>query len=206
MAASRNVVGTGAGPAEQLLRFLALRHRELSPLRILTHDHPDPDALAAAYGLHYLAREAFGVESKIIYRGAVGRTENRDMVRILEIPARRLRARDLVRHRHVALVDTQPVFENNPFPARRRATIVIDQHPSVTEPSADLCLVDTTCGCWRPISAASTTPTWCLKRQSFSSLTRRPDGCSVPGVTRAGFISRFEPRGEGLLRDEFCEI
>jgi len=146
MTTLRNIVRTGAGPAGQLLRFLARRHRTLSPLLIMTHDHPDPDALAAAYGLHYLAREAFGVESTIVYRGAVGRAENRDMVRILEIPARRLRAGDIERQRRVALVDTQPLFENNPFPARRRATIVIDQHPSVVEPSADLSLVDATCG------------------------------------------------------------
>jgi nanoRNase/pAp phosphatase (c-di-AMP/oligoRNAs hydrolase) len=68
------------------------------------------------------------------------------MVRLLDIPARRLRADDLKKHRRVALVDTQPAFENNPFPARRRPTLVLDQHASHTDPSAELSLIDTTCG------------------------------------------------------------
>ena len=146
MATRRRKGGGDSEPATHLLEFLSRRRQALSPLLILTHDYPDPDALAAAFGLHYLAREAFGVESRIAYRGAIGRTENRAMVQILEIPARRLRADDLQRHRRVALVDTQPVFENNPFPARRRATLVVDQHPSSTEPAAELALVDPTCG------------------------------------------------------------
>jgi len=146
MATQRKRGGSGSRPATQLLEFLSRRRSALSPLLILTHDFPDPDSLAAAFGLDYLAREAFGVESRIAYRGAIGRTENRAMVRILEIPARRLRADDLERHRRVALVDTQPAFENNPFPARRRATLVIDQHLSSTKPAAELALVDPTCG------------------------------------------------------------
>jgi nanoRNase/pAp phosphatase (c-di-AMP/oligoRNAs hydrolase) len=138
--------GEDSGPAPRLLGFLSRRRRSLSPLLILTHDYPDPDALAAAFGLHYLAREGFGVQSRIAYRGALGREENRTMVRLLDIPARKLRTDDLKQHRRVALVDTQPAFENNPFPARRRPTLVLDQHASQTNPSAELALIDPTCG------------------------------------------------------------
>jgi nanoRNase/pAp phosphatase (c-di-AMP/oligoRNAs hydrolase) len=146
MVKPRKAAGSDSGSAAQLLRFLSERRRAISPLLILIHDYPDPDALASAFGLLHLAREAFGVESRIVHRGAIGRTENRAMVQILEIPARRLRGDDLKRHRRVALVDTQPAFENNPFPVRRRATLVIDQHPSSRKPAADLALVDPTCG------------------------------------------------------------
>ena len=43
-------------------------------------------------------------------------------------------------------MDTQPSFQNNSFPKNRRATIVIDQHPFVEKPSADLVVIDTECG------------------------------------------------------------
>jgi nanoRNase/pAp phosphatase (c-di-AMP/oligoRNAs hydrolase) len=43
-------------------------------------------------------------------------------------------------------VDTQPDFQNNSFRSNRKATIVIDQHPSHREPLADLSLEDTQCG------------------------------------------------------------
>jgi nanoRNase/pAp phosphatase (c-di-AMP/oligoRNAs hydrolase) len=68
------------------------------------------------------------------------------MVSILRIPVHRLKTADLKKYRQVALVDTQPVFENNSFPGNRRATLVIDQHASNVPPDADLALVDTGCG------------------------------------------------------------
>jgi len=135
-----------AGHARRLLRFLAKRRAAISPLLILTHDYPDPDALAAAFALAHLVEQCYGIQAKIAYGGIVGRTENRAMVRILRIPVHRLRPSDLQKYRHVALVDTQPRFENNSFPGSRRATLVIDQHASVRRPSAGLALIDTECG------------------------------------------------------------
>ena len=132
--------------ARELLEFLETNRQSLSPLLIMPHDYPDPDALAAAFALHFLARECYGVESRIAYGGVIGRTENRAMVSILRIPAHRLRPGELKRYRQVALVDTQPAFENNPFPANRRAALVIDQHDSTVEPAAERALVDTGCG------------------------------------------------------------
>ena len=132
--------------ARRLLEFLEERRESLSPMLILTHDFPDPDALSAGFGLKVLAREAYGIESRIAYRGAVGRMENREMVKLLKIPIQQYRPVLLRRHASVALVDTQPGFENNPFPANRRATLVIDQHGGGTPPLADLALVDPNCG------------------------------------------------------------
>ncbi len=132
--------------ARLLLRFLAKRRDRISPLLILTHDYPDPDALAAAFALAYLVEQCYGIQAKIAYGGIVGRTENRAMVRILRIPIHKLRPSDLQKFSHVALVDTQPHFENNSFPGRRRATLVIDQHAFLRRPSAGLALIDTECG------------------------------------------------------------
>jgi nanoRNase/pAp phosphatase (c-di-AMP/oligoRNAs hydrolase) len=132
--------------AGQLLDFLEKNREALSPLLILPHDFPDPDALAAAFTLHHLSKKVFQIESRIGYRGIIGRMENRVMISTLRIPVHRLRPGDLKRFKQIALVDTQPAFENNPFPEDRRAAIVIDQHPGNSAPAADLALVDTGCG------------------------------------------------------------
>jgi len=134
------------GYAQDLLEFLAKNRESLSPLLILPHDYPDPDALAAAFALYFLAKECCQIEARIAYRGIIGRMENRVMVSTLRIPVHRLQPGDLKRFRQIALVDTQPAFENNPFPGNRKATLVIDQHPSKVNPAADLALVDPGCG------------------------------------------------------------
>ena len=50
---------SAAGYAQELLGFLAENRQSLAPLLILPHDYPDPDALAAAFTLHFLARGCF---------------------------------------------------------------------------------------------------------------------------------------------------
>jgi nanoRNase/pAp phosphatase (c-di-AMP/oligoRNAs hydrolase) len=137
--------GAGNHHALQLLTFLAQKGDGISPLLILAHDFPDPDALATAWGLQVLARD-FGIDSRIVYGGLITRAENRAMMKLLKLPAHRLRDGELKKAKHVALVDTQPRFENNPFPAGRRATIVIDQHRTDEAVAADLAIVDPTCG------------------------------------------------------------
>lgn len=96
------------------------------------HDHPDPDAIASAFGLQYLVRSLCGVRSRIAHGGVVGRIENKTMVKHLDIPVYPLRApSDFKRYRSVALVDTQPDFENNSLPAGAFVDLVIDHHPPV---------------------------------------------------------------------------
>ncbi len=131
---------------QKLLRFLKKKGQILSPLLILTHDYPDPDALAGAYALKYLAEHSFGIKSRIVYKGIIGRIENRNMVSLLQLPVHKLRLREIEQHTHIALVDTQPEFENNPFPANRKATLIIDQHPPVNLPQAECALLDAGCG------------------------------------------------------------
>jgi len=137
----------------KLLRFLARHRRRISPLLILPHDYPDPDSLACASALKLLAEERYGIAARIAYGGVLGRMENREMVRTLRIPLRKLRKGDLERQRHVVLVDTQPSFQNNSFPADRKATIVIDQHGSEGKVAAELAIIDTGCGATSAILA-----------------------------------------------------
>lgn len=132
--------------AKKILSFLEERREKISPLLILTHDYPDPDAIASAVALQHLAEQGFGIQSRVVYGGIIGRTENRAMVQILKLPVHKLKPADLKRYAHTVLVDTQPEFENNSFPKNRKATIVIDQHPPLKRPMAELTIVDEECG------------------------------------------------------------
>jgi len=132
--------------AKKLITFLERQKQSISPLLILTHNFPDPDAIASAFALKYMLEKVFDVEATIAYDGIIGRMENRALVNILRIPIHKLKPRDFKRYDHVALVDTQPAFENNAFPKKRKAVLVIDQHLSVTKPQADCAIIDTDCG------------------------------------------------------------
>jgi nanoRNase/pAp phosphatase (c-di-AMP/oligoRNAs hydrolase) len=132
--------------ANQLLKFLEKRGEAISPLLITTHDYPDPDALASAYGLKHLAHHAFGIRSRIVYQGVIGRMENRTMAKILKLPVYKVKPEDLTKYKHTALVDTQPAFENNWFPANQKATIIVDQHVSEVKANAECTIIDPDCG------------------------------------------------------------
>ena len=94
-----------------------------------THNNPDPDAIATAYALVYLFERYTGRSGRIAFGGVVGRSENRAMLRQLNIqviPSERTdyRSCDLI-----ALVDSQPGFRYNPMPEDIVPQIVIDHHP-----------------------------------------------------------------------------
>ncbi|MGK2905598.1 MAG: DHH family phosphoesterase [Desulfuromonadales bacterium] len=95
---------------------------------IVTHDHPDPDALAAAVALQHLVLVKTGQEATIAFGGVIGRRENLVMVKQLEIKAKSLSALDLDTFNAVCMVDTQPGTGNNSYPPGRRIDLVIDHH------------------------------------------------------------------------------
>lgn len=108
---------------------------ERGRLLILTHDNPDPDALAAALGLTLVAEQA-GWTVTLAVAGFIGRAENRAMVRELAIPLIALDRLDPSQFQRIALLDTQPHTGNNSLPADRHADIVIDHHPARPESTA----------------------------------------------------------------------
>ncbi|MBF0217145.1 MAG: DHH family phosphoesterase [Candidatus Omnitrophica bacterium] len=129
--------------SKRLLKFLEKNARELSPLLILTHDYPDPDAIASAFALKYLAERYYGIDSRIVYGGFISTVQNRQMVRLLHIPINKVTGADLRKYQNIALVDTQPGFGNNSFPRGKKAAIVLDQHSPVDSRSSKFAIVDT---------------------------------------------------------------
>jgi nanoRNase/pAp phosphatase (c-di-AMP/oligoRNAs hydrolase) len=116
-------------------RFAALAKRFESEERgtgrwlVLTHDNPDPDALASATLLCSVLRRAFKQRATAAYGGIVGRAENREMMRSLHLQVSHIRHLSLKRYQRFALVDTQPRTGNNQLPAEIQPDLVIDHHP-----------------------------------------------------------------------------
>ncbi len=98
-------------------------------LLILTHDNPDPDALASAFALLELSHGMSDMPARIGFGGIVGRAENRTMVQELELPVTPARDLHFDDEDLIALVDTQPGAGNNSLPAGWKATVVFDHHP-----------------------------------------------------------------------------
>jgi len=129
-----------------IVRFLSRQRGTLSRLHILTHDHPDPDAISSAWALAYLAEKLAGARTQVLYGGVIGRMENRTLVRMLRVPVRPVKPADLLPPHAVAIVDSQPPFQNNQFPARRHPFIVVDHHPRHAKTAADFVLIDRDAG------------------------------------------------------------
>jgi len=102
--------------------------RGKAPILIVTHDHPDPDALAAAFALQHLILVKTGQESTIAFGGVIGRRENLVMVKQLEIKAKAIDTIDVDSFNAICMVDTQPGTGNNSYPLDRRVDLVIDHH------------------------------------------------------------------------------
>ncbi|MBN1636118.1 MAG: bifunctional oligoribonuclease/PAP phosphatase NrnA [Deltaproteobacteria bacterium] len=96
---------------------------------IITHENPDPDSIAAAFGLKYLFRKTMGISSIIAYSGIIGRAENKSMVKLLDIDMVPLQSITPRNYSVIALVDCQPHTGNVNLPKGVNPTIVIDHHP-----------------------------------------------------------------------------
>ncbi len=97
---------------------------------VLTHDYPDPDCLASAYGISQLL-SFWGTQNTVIsFGGFVGRAENRAMIRFLNlhtVPFVLLELKDFDR---IVLVDCVPGKSNVSLPAGKAVHAVLDHHLS----------------------------------------------------------------------------
>lgn len=101
------------------------------PLNILTHDNPDPDALASGAALAALLN-AWGIKTCLFYSGLIARAENKAMLDLLIPYWTPLQSySELPAAAGLALVDTQPGAGNNSLPDGIIPKIVIDHHSPV---------------------------------------------------------------------------
>ena len=100
-------------------------------LAVVTHDNPDPDAIASAVALGAIAERA-GCEVTVCYYGEISHQENRAFVNLLEFDLRNLDAdspSELSEFDAFALVDHSRAGVNDQLPPETPIDIVIDHHP-----------------------------------------------------------------------------
>jgi nanoRNase/pAp phosphatase (c-di-AMP/oligoRNAs hydrolase) len=98
-------------------------------LAVLTHDNPDPDAIASGVALARLA-DAAGCETEVCYFGEINHQENRAFVNVLDLEMRNLDESDeLEAYDGLALVDHSQPGVNNQLPDGTPVDVVIDHHP-----------------------------------------------------------------------------
>ncbi|MCB0088099.1 MAG: DHH family phosphoesterase [Caldilineaceae bacterium] len=102
---------------------------------ILTHNNPDPDAIASALAMKYLVQHVTSATATIGYRGIIGRAENRALVRYLEFPLQRVTLAEIDKAKTLIMVDTQPGTGNNPLTNERRIAAILDHHPKLEAPA-----------------------------------------------------------------------
>lgn len=115
---------------------------------IVTHDDPDPDAIASGMALAYLFQQRLNLAATLAHGGIIGRAENKGMVGLLAIKMRDLDQLEPGEYDVVALVDAQPGAGNVHPPQEVTPTMVIDHHSAVRSELTGVQLVDipTACG------------------------------------------------------------
>lgn len=109
-------------PAAKFKRTLT----KADEVSILMHPNPDPDAMAAAFGVKKIA-EWIGVQTQLCYSGQIRHQENRAFITVLDLELTQINSRDDLTGDALVLVD-----HNNPrgFDGAESLTptIVIDHH------------------------------------------------------------------------------
>ena len=113
------------------------------PVLISTHDNPDPDALASGLAIKQLINQKWGIPTKLIYTGLVGRAENRVMLKTLTPEWIHIDDwQDCVEFTCVVFVDYQPGSRNMIPLCESLPMIVIDHHYPISEQTKNALYAD----------------------------------------------------------------
>jgi nanoRNase/pAp phosphatase (c-di-AMP/oligoRNAs hydrolase) len=123
------LIGTAGLEPETFLDRMLEDFRIPGDALVVTHDNPDPDSLASAYGLKQLFEHHLGRHTDIGFGGIIGRAENRALVDFCQIPVQHLEDIDFAQYATVMLVDSQPQTGNNSLPDTVQLDLVVDHHP-----------------------------------------------------------------------------
>jgi nanoRNase/pAp phosphatase (c-di-AMP/oligoRNAs hydrolase) len=96
---------------------------------VVTHDNPDPDALAAGWGVVWLVQQRLAKPARLLGGGEIVRAENREMVDLLGVPIELVGRVECPEGTAVVLVDCSPDTENHRFTGHHVAlAAAIDHH------------------------------------------------------------------------------
>lgn len=97
---------------------------------IQTHNFPDPDAIASAFGLQYFL-SYYGIHSKICYNGQVDKISVLKMVKCFDIEMLPIHEADLHEEDYIVLVDGQK-YNSNMTDIIGDEVACIDHHPTIS--------------------------------------------------------------------------
>lgn len=181
---------------------------------ILTHDYPDPDAMASAAALHLIVSKHFMRPSILAHSGLVTRAENRQMLRT--IPYRFHSTSSLAPKRGTRpaiFVDSKPAVGNTTVPDFIRPIGVIDHHPAGHRPLPSDCFADVrpeTGACisllWEYLQAAEIAiPPWLASCMVYASISETMDFtrhfCQVDLDAYIDVLQRANMRQLGTIRN-----
>jgi nanoRNase/pAp phosphatase (c-di-AMP/oligoRNAs hydrolase) len=97
---------------------------------VVTHDNPDPDAIASGWAIVCLVEARLHKPVRLIGGGAIVRAENRHMLKLLEPPLELVRELNRPANAGVVFVDCSSGGQNHLFPPGTVVpAAVIDHHP-----------------------------------------------------------------------------
>jgi nanoRNase/pAp phosphatase (c-di-AMP/oligoRNAs hydrolase) len=134
--------------SERLLQALA----DYTVVRIVTHDNPDPDAMAAGWGLYTLFQHRLDAEVDLVAGGGIVRAENRRMVELLNPPIRMVDEITDDPHAAIVLVDCGFGTSNQLATRDHLHPVAVIDHHAGGDVSAEIAFDDT-----RPAVAATAT-------------------------------------------------
>jgi nanoRNase/pAp phosphatase (c-di-AMP/oligoRNAs hydrolase) len=106
------------------------------PLVILIGGHPDPDAIGSALA-HKRICERLGVSATIAHSLPISRSENRALVKLLNVPLTRISdGEDLEQFAYLSLVDASAAEAGLHLPASLELLTVVDHHRPLNVPKA----------------------------------------------------------------------
>ncbi len=111
-------------------------------LLIVLHDNPDPDTIASGWAFQSFIENRYGMESKLVYGGLIGRSENHVMVNELKIPLKKISRIRFAAYDRIALMDTQPGSGNHSLPDGVTCHVVFDHHPRRRGTKSDFMMID----------------------------------------------------------------
>lgn len=98
---------------------------------VITHDNPDPDAIAAGWALVWLVRAKLGQPARLVGGGGIVRAENQHMVRLLQPPIELIDSVQTAGKTAAILVDCDLAASNHLLASSAlRPVAVIDHHTS----------------------------------------------------------------------------
>ena len=78
---------------------------------IQTHNCPDPDAMASAFGLQFLL-ERFGIKSVLVYDGVISKISDFRLITYADMEIHNARELELADNDYIVIVDAQKYNEN----------------------------------------------------------------------------------------------